>query len=200
VGDREKLLAGARRCLEEKGYARTTTRDIVAASSANLASIGYHFGSKEALLTAAMLEGLTDWSDMIAQVAPPGDDSASPMERLEATWAAVIESFGTHRSLWLAAIEAFAQAERVPGLRASLAESYETARVGLASVLVDALEGAGPEDDPLARSLGSFQLALLGGLTLQWLIDPERAPSAAELATAVRAVAAMSGTTGRTLA
>ena len=30
-----------------------TARDIVAASGANLASIGYHFGSKEALLSAA---------------------------------------------------------------------------------------------------------------------------------------------------
>ena len=37
-------------CLREKGYAHTTARDIVAASSTNLASIGYHYGSTKALL------------------------------------------------------------------------------------------------------------------------------------------------------
>ena len=54
MGHREALLDGARRCLLERGYARTTARDLVAASGTNLASIGYHFGSKEALLNGAM--------------------------------------------------------------------------------------------------------------------------------------------------
>src|SRR5690606_38768776 len=50
MGQRQDLLAGAKRCIAEKGYSRTTARDIPAASGANLAAIGYHFGSKEALL------------------------------------------------------------------------------------------------------------------------------------------------------
>ncbi|MGH3839469.1 MAG: TetR family transcriptional regulator, partial [Pseudonocardiaceae bacterium] len=41
MGHREALLDGARRCLLERGYARTTARDLVAASGTNLASIGY---------------------------------------------------------------------------------------------------------------------------------------------------------------
>lgn len=52
MGHREDLLEGAKRCLLEKGYARTTARDIGAASGTNLASIGYHYGSKEALSTS----------------------------------------------------------------------------------------------------------------------------------------------------
>jgi len=51
---RDQLLEGALLCLQTKGYARTTARDIAAASGANLASIGYHFGSKEGLLNAAV--------------------------------------------------------------------------------------------------------------------------------------------------
>ena len=35
MGHREDLLAGAVRCLREKGYGRTTARDIVAASGAS---------------------------------------------------------------------------------------------------------------------------------------------------------------------
>ena len=52
---RDQLVKGAIKCLQTKGYARTTARDIATASGANLASIGYHFGSKEALLNEAMI-------------------------------------------------------------------------------------------------------------------------------------------------
>src|SRR6185437_10410782 len=50
MGNREDLLEGAKRCLLEKGYRATTARDIAAASGVSLAAIGYHFGSKEALM------------------------------------------------------------------------------------------------------------------------------------------------------
>src|SRR5215469_2225151 len=50
---RTRLLAAARELLRERAYGDITARDLVAASSTNLGSIGYHFGSKEALLTLA---------------------------------------------------------------------------------------------------------------------------------------------------
>ena len=46
MGHREQLLAAARTLLETRGYAHITARDLVAESDTNLASIGYHFGSK----------------------------------------------------------------------------------------------------------------------------------------------------------
>jgi len=72
MGHREALLAGARQCLEEKGYARTTARDIAAAANANLASIGYHFGSKEALLNEAILRACDEWTTRLGQAAFAG--------------------------------------------------------------------------------------------------------------------------------
>src|SRR3954452_13656600 len=53
MGHREDLLEGAKRCLLEKGFLRTTARDIVKESGTDLASIGYHHGSKDALLVQA---------------------------------------------------------------------------------------------------------------------------------------------------
>ena len=68
MGHREDLLAGAVRCLREKGYGRTTARDIVAASGTNLASIGYHYGSTQALLNAAVFQAMEDFGAEIGQV------------------------------------------------------------------------------------------------------------------------------------
>src|SRR5919202_3869599 len=135
MGHRERLLDGAKRCLYEKGYGQTTARDIVAASGTNLASIGYHFGTKEALLNAAVLEAIDEWGnelERIFQDVPEVD--AEPMGRFEAIWERVIESFETHRTLWLSSFEAFAQAERSPELREQLAEGQEQGRYGLVAL------------------------------------------------------------------
>ena len=58
MGNREDLLRGAKRCIVELGYARTTARDIADAAGTSLAAIGYHFGSKQNLVTTAMTEML----------------------------------------------------------------------------------------------------------------------------------------------
>ena len=61
MGHKEDLLAGAKQVLVERGYANATARDIVAASKTNLASIGYHYGSLDTLLTQAMIEMMGEW-------------------------------------------------------------------------------------------------------------------------------------------
>src|SRR3979411_357983 len=103
MSHREDLLAGAVRCLREKGYARTTARDIVAASGTNLASIGYHYGSKEALLNQALAQAVGGWGEVLeaAMAVDPGPD-ATPIDRFEAIWNNIVELFETHRDLWAA--------------------------------------------------------------------------------------------------
>lgn len=190
MGHREKLLAGARRCLYERGYARTTARDIVAASGTNLASIGYHFGSKEALLNAAMTEAIDEWGEELkgALITDTDVGSMDPLERFESIWTRVIESFETHRPLWVASFEAFVQAQRSPELREQLAVGHEEARFGLAALFQNMDESS--LDESAAHTVGSFYLALMSGLVTQWLVDPERAPSGRAMSEALRTIVA----------
>src|SRR5689334_3367233 len=93
MGHREDLLEGAVRCIYEKGYGRTTARDIVAASGTNLGSIGYHYGSTEALLNAALEKALEDWGMQLANALLSTDAAGlSQRERFEAYWAGVTAS------------------------------------------------------------------------------------------------------------
>src|SRR3712207_28598 len=186
MGHRERLLAGAKRCLYERGYSRTTARDIVEASGTNLASIGYHFGSKEALLNAAMMEAVGGWGKELERIPLTGTDGeADPMERFESTWTRVIESFEAHRPALMASFEAFVQAQHSPELREQLAEGHEQVRPWLATFFqrIGSTGGEGSE-----RAVGSFHLALLNGLMVQWLLDPERAPSGQGMAEALRMI------------
>jgi AcrR family transcriptional regulator len=186
MGHREDLLDGAKRCLYEKGYARTTARDIVAASGTNLGSIGYHYGSTQALMNAAMLSAIEEWGDAIAKAlaTDTGDESDDPVVRY---WRRVVGTIQSHRNLWMASVEAMIQSEHAPELRAQMAAGLQLGRSGMAAMLTGT-----PEDelDPETIStVGSVQMALMSGVMTQWLVDPAHAPSAEQIAAGIRALA-----------
>jgi hypothetical protein len=109
--------------------------------------------------------------------------AAPPVEQLRTTWAGVIDSFSSHHAVWVVSLEAFAQVEHLPDVRRQLSDVYEERRAGLA----DLARAADPTlDDDAVRAFGAFHLALLGGLALQWLVDPERAPLSDDLVTGLR--------------
>jgi AcrR family transcriptional regulator len=184
MGNREDLLSAAKRCLYEKGYARTTARDIVAEAGTSLASIGYHFGSKDALLNAAVLAASEEWGDELQRVlATDTDPHAGPIDRFETVWTRVIELFEAHRGLWSATFEMVAQIDSAPEVRKAFAEGLYHAKLGLAE-LVNGIDPA--LDEQAALKAGAFNQALLTGVMTQWLIDPAGAPSGRDLADVLR--------------
>lgn len=160
MGNREDLLGGAKRCLVERGWANTTVRDIAAAAGVSHAAIGYHFGSRERLLVQALLEELDELDTRMT----PDRQSATAVDQ----WRPVIESFTTDKALWTSHLEAIVQAQRNDELRARLAEGQHRARTEMG---------------------GSVALAVVLGLMIQSLIDPESAPTAGEAVAELRALA-----------
>jgi AcrR family transcriptional regulator len=187
VGHKEDLLVGAKQALLEKGYARVTARDIVALSGTNLGSIGYHYGSTDALMTAAMLSAMEDWGDQIGlALAGPGEAGE---EQLVGFWRRVIGSITDDRPLWMASIEIVVQAEHNPKLREQLAAGVEQGRRGMASLLTGVPEDQ--LDDETVRTLGAVQMALMSGILTQWFTDPANAPGPEEIVAGIRALATM---------
>jgi AcrR family transcriptional regulator len=187
MGNREDLLAGAKRCLIEKGYAATTARDIAAASGVSLAAIGYHFGSKDALMNQAVFESVGEWADEVQRTLAAGPAGAEPLQRFEAIMAQTLASFGgPDRGLWAAQLELMSLGERSEELRAFLASIQGFAAAGLAELYL----GIDPEQDPeAARKAGAILHALFIGLMAKWFMDPEQALSAHDLADGMRIVA-----------
>ena len=179
MGHREDLLEGAKRCLVERGYSRTTARDIVEASGTNLGSIGYHYGTKDKLLLQAMVEMSGELAEEMMAV-DTGDGDAET--RLLAFWEGMIDSFRRDPALWRANIEILAQTLHDDELRSRLADTQERARIGLGSAFTPDAGGAG-------RASGSIQFALITGVMTQHLVDPDRAPAADEVVRGLRAVA-----------
>jgi AcrR family transcriptional regulator len=183
LGHKEELLAAARRCLITRGYARTTARDLVAESGTNLASIGYHFGSKDALLTQALWEAVMEYTDKVVAVAGAigpggGRGGGDPHQAVTSAWLAMTEMYDEFRPLLVAFVEALAQAERNDPLRAQLAAGYAEMRRRIIEAILAVVPDL-PTD--LARSVASFFVAISDGYMVQWLLDPDATPSGADL-------------------
>jgi AcrR family transcriptional regulator len=179
---RTKLLAAALELLREHEYANITARDLVAASNTNLGSIGYHFGSKEALLNEAIGLALEEWADAIVAVAPPGTH-ADP--RALMSWlGTVLDEYDSIRPYYQAFIEALARSARAPQLRAQLACHYNRQRDRVATWIRDSLGGRCDAAD--ARPLASLMIATVDGLLIQTFVSAEDAPGSGELASAAK--------------
>lgn len=190
MGHREALLEAAKRLLQEQGYARTTARDLVAASDTNLASIGYHFGSKENLLFEALHELFVEWTVQITRAALATPD-AGPLDRLNASWVAMLGSFEERRPLAAAWAEAVAQSVRSDELRARMAAHLQGSRDAVAAAVTAALGEDAAQRGADPQLVASFLIAVCDGLLVQFLLDPERSPSGAQLADALGAATAL---------
>ncbi|MFD6436608.1 TetR/AcrR family transcriptional regulator [Streptomyces venezuelae] len=186
MGHREDLLEGAKRCLLEKGFVRTTARDIVKESGTNLGSIGYHYGSKDALLVEAYIALVEPLGTDFEGVRAEADADEEGLERFARVWGNIIRSVPEMRPIWMMTLEVITQGERLAGIRELLIEAQKEGTAGLAALFTGIEESELPED--LVESEGRFYTTLLNGLMVQWLFDPDSATTAEQLTEGLRRV------------
>ncbi|MFF1547569.1 TetR/AcrR family transcriptional regulator [Streptomyces sp. NPDC058291] len=191
MGHREDLLEGAKRCLLEKGFVRTTARDVVKESGTNLASIGYHYGSKDALLVrayVALIEGLGDSFDPGWGAGGTSTSAPGSLERFQEVWANIIRSLPEARPVWMLSLEVILYADRLQEVRTLLAAAQEEGRSGIVPLFTGVPEEE--LDKETVDSEGRFYQTLLNGLMVQWLFDPPSATDATQLTEGLRRVIA----------
>jgi AcrR family transcriptional regulator len=162
--NRSNLLEGTLRCLESLPPDRVTARAIAEESGANIASIAYHFGSKDELVTEAVVAGLDRWLAEIA--AALGDlERFEPSQRLRRAWAAVDATRRRHSGLAKNFMGALARAQHDDRIRKTLAEGFRQTRPRVAVLL-----GLGP--DQAGEDAAGLIHSIFTGLLFQELLDP----------------------------
>lgn len=190
TGSKDRLRRAALHCIAQRGYAATSSRDIAREAQANVASINYHFGSKEALVTEALGECFGMWNERVetAFVAAAG---LAPHDQLASILHAAIDSFAELRSSVHACVETYAPALRSEELRERMAAGYATVRESAVQLATKAMhEGGMPLPDNLA-AIASVLMAVCDGLMLQWIADPDAPPNASATLDALSAIGAL---------
>ncbi|NIB31876.1 helix-turn-helix transcriptional regulator [Pseudonocardia sp. MCCB 268] len=175
MGHREGCWPGQRGA-SEKGFGRTTARDVVAASGTNLASIGYHFGSGRAAHRGPAGHrgvgrgaGPRAGRARAARDVRPGAAGGGHLEPGHQPVHHPAAAVGDPRR---GPRPGRAAARAAGAARRSAAEVRE----GLALTLHPARRRPGGRR-PAAAMLGSVYQALLTGVMVQWMLDrtpPER--------------------------
>ncbi|MFF7973666.1 TetR family transcriptional regulator [Streptomyces sp. NPDC007905] len=184
MGHREDLLEGAKRCLLEKGFARTTARDIVKESGTNLASIGYHYGSKDALLAQAYVALVENMSDTFDGSGSGIEGAPGSLERFRWVWSNIVATMRGPGSLYRLSMEVMTI--DLPEVREHLSRAQREGGRGLVALMMDV-----PEEevcDETADTLGRFYLTLMTGLIAQWSFDPKTAADGDALTEGLRQV------------
>ncbi len=181
MGNREALLEAGLACIEDRGYAQTTARDIAGRAGVSLGAIGYHFGSTDALLHEALAEAVRRWlTPLIGLIstlpALIGQGQFGPgIDRL-------LETFAGNRPLVIAYFDALSRAEHSPVLRESMASDFDSLRLAI-SAGITALQGEQPPAQRLDSDVcATLVMAVFDGLIIQWLLAPDRLPSGSAIA------------------
>jgi len=161
---RSQLLEGTLRCLERLPPERITARAIAAESGANLASIGYHFGSKDGLVTEAVIEGLDRWlAEIDRGLARVSADE--PTARIRRAAEVIEATRRSHESLARGFLAALARAQHDERVRGLLAAGFRRTRPRIAAVL-------GLGEDRAGTDAGGIMHAMFSGLIFGALLDP----------------------------
>jgi AcrR family transcriptional regulator len=161
--NRQTLVEGTLRCLERLPLEQVTARAIAEESGANLASIAYHFGSKDELVTEAVVLGLDRWLEEID--AALGDLADRDRKaRFARAWEVVEAEGRRHAGLVRNFVGALAKAQHDERVREMLAGGFARSRPNVAAVL-------GLGDDEAGLDAAGLVHALFYGLLLQSMLD-----------------------------
>lgn len=79
---RARILEAAREAFSENGYDGASIRQIVTKAGANVASVNYHFGNKDALYEAVVKETISDMSSRLDDVVQSVKDIGDAEEKV----------------------------------------------------------------------------------------------------------------------
>jgi len=171
-GHKEALRAAARTLLRRKGLQATTARDLVEESDTNLASIGYHFGSKDALMGAALTDLVREWSERPVAAGRQAYGTG-PGEPLAAALRTMLDGLGERRPEILAVLEAVVASGRGDPVGEALPGALRGTLASVTAGMQDSAPGLSAEE---AAAAAAVVVALHDGLALLSTVAPDAVP------------------------
>lgn len=171
MGNREDLMAGARKAILERGLAKVTARDIASAAGVSLAAIGYHFGSKDRLVTEALTEesgsGIGDSFEAAIRDAGEG---RSLSEAVPIGWNDLLDVVREHHEQLLLSLENAVRIARSEESQAYMMDAVNRGQNDLAEILRSVHPTVSEAE---AKAVGKLYFTMFQGLAMLWMLAPE---------------------------
>lgn len=167
----QRLLAAAQRLLTSGGFEALKLSAIARAAGESKASIGYHFGNKAGLVTALVDSFAHDANRGLIEDTgelPKGEERIHALIDGETRIAADAESYQSF-------FEVLPHALRDEDLRERVAALYD----GYRDTVLRCLDAADPAAKEQLRPFAMLMIAIVDGLAIQHVLDPDVADVAA---------------------
>lgn len=167
----QRLLAAAQRLLTSGGFEALKLSAIARAAGESKASIGYHFGNKAGLVTALVDSFAHDANRGLIEDTgelPKGEERIHALIDGETRIAADAESYQSF-------FEVLPHALRDEDLRERVAALYD----GYRETVLRCLDAADPAAKEQLRPFAMLMIAIVDGLAIQHVLDPDVADVAA---------------------
>ncbi len=168
---RTALLAAALRVLTERGIDGATSRAITQEAGANLQSITYHFGSKDALVSEALVGALKRWLEPALNVLRTDSD---PVRRMMAAVSELQRAFERAREEVPAYMEALANAQRNPVVARALRDVHDEIHDFVSAQIADLKRRRVVPRWVDPDAMATLQIAAADGLAIHAVLYPDR--------------------------
>jgi AcrR family transcriptional regulator len=191
-GTRDQLIQATREAIRDVGMPATTAREIVGRASANLASIPYHFGTKDALVAEAMV---AEARELVAPVLALLADDRPAADRATEAVAMLGELFEARRPQIPVYLAALAAAPHTPDVRSGLGRLWADLRARLADDIARQLDEGRLPEWVSPSAMAAVILSLVNGVIVASEIDPD-GPDHREMAVQFLALLLAAGVAG----
>lgn len=99
LATRQQLLQAAGEVFAQHGYAKATSKEICKRAKANIAAVNYHFGGKEALYSAVLVEAHNRLVSL-QSITASGVEAATPEARLRLLLTQLVHHIVDHEGAW----------------------------------------------------------------------------------------------------
>lgn len=169
-GTRDQLIRATREAIRDVGMPATTAREIVGRASANLASIPYHFGTKDALVAEALV---AEAHELVAPVLTLLESDRPAAERATEAVAMLSELFEASRPQVPVYLAALAAAPHAPGVRSGLGSLWADLRARLADDIARQVDERRLPEWVSPSAMAAAILSLVNGVIVASVIDPD---------------------------
>jgi AcrR family transcriptional regulator len=164
------IIEAATRVMARQGYAHTSLMDIAKEAGMSKGAVHYHFPTKEAL-TAVVLQSACD--AVATRTRQAWTEGESPFEALQSSLRELWRVRQERTDEATVVADLLAQSVHDDKLRAPLAAYYRFATGQVQEHLAQHLSSLGLRPRVPAEALSRVLHAILDGLTMQLLVDPE---------------------------
>lgn len=167
---RSQLIQATRDAIRDVGMGGATAREITGRASANLASIPYHFGSKEALVAEALV---VETRELVAPVLELLSSDRPAAERAAEAVGLLNELFERSRSQVPVYLAALASSPHSSQVAVGLSTLWSDVRTALADDIARQTQARTLPGWVEPQAMAALILSLVNGVVISAAVDPD---------------------------